>query len=80
MKTVPLQLKSWPATCGTTTSSKQANIGRLVRPKVPKLTPIHRPTEVTEIFFMGIGNAFYGVANLLINRGTAKIVLSSENG
>nr|ABI74745.1 putative histone deacetylase [Monascus purpureus] len=26
------------------------------------------PNEATEIFFMGIGNAFYGVANLLINR------------
>ncbi|KAF4291467.1 hypothetical protein LV165_005248 [Aspergillus fumigatus] len=27
------------------------------------------PNEATEIFFIGIGNAFYGVANLLINRG-----------
>lgn len=25
--------------------------------------------EVREIFLFGIGNAFYGVANLLINRG-----------
>ncbi|KAE8134720.1 hypothetical protein BDV38DRAFT_285494 [Aspergillus pseudotamarii] len=28
------------------------------------------PNEATEIFFLGIGNAFYGVANLLINRDT----------
>ncbi|GLA43077.1 histone deacetylase hda1 [Aspergillus niger] len=28
------------------------------------------PSEATEIFFMGVGNAFYGVANLLINRET----------
>ncbi|RAH49355.1 histone deacetylase hdaA [Aspergillus brunneoviolaceus CBS 621.78] len=28
------------------------------------------PNEATEIFFIGIGNAFYGVANLLINRET----------
>ncbi|KAL2828050.1 hypothetical protein BDW59DRAFT_143701 [Aspergillus cavernicola] len=28
------------------------------------------PNEATEIFFIGIGNAFYGVANLLINRDT----------
>ncbi|OJJ32761.1 hypothetical protein ASPWEDRAFT_42791 [Aspergillus wentii DTO 134E9] len=28
------------------------------------------PNEATEIFFVGIGNAFYGVANLLINRDT----------
>ncbi|KAI9368120.1 hypothetical protein BJX61DRAFT_241562 [Aspergillus egyptiacus] len=26
------------------------------------------PNDATEIFFIGIGNAFYGVANLLINR------------
>ncbi|KAL4747341.1 hypothetical protein BDW72DRAFT_182965 [Aspergillus terricola var. indicus] len=28
------------------------------------------PNEATEIFLVGIGNAFYGVANLLINRET----------
>ncbi|KAE8149612.1 hypothetical protein BDV25DRAFT_156032 [Aspergillus avenaceus] len=28
------------------------------------------PNDATEIFFLGIGNAFYGVANLLINRDT----------
>ncbi|GIC90184.1 histone deacetylase hdaA [Aspergillus udagawae] len=28
------------------------------------------PNEATEIFFVGIGNAFYGVVNLLINRDT----------
>ncbi|KAL4864518.1 hypothetical protein BDV12DRAFT_176065 [Aspergillus spectabilis] len=28
------------------------------------------PNEAKEIFFIGIGNAFYGVANLLINRET----------
>ncbi|GAB1192418.1 hypothetical protein APSETT444_001609 [Aspergillus pseudonomiae] len=28
------------------------------------------PNEATEIFLLGIGNAFYGVANLLINRDT----------
>ncbi|KAL5340649.1 hypothetical protein BJX70DRAFT_360823 [Aspergillus crustosus] len=28
------------------------------------------PNEATEIFFIGIGNAFFGVANLLINRET----------
>ncbi|KAL4805033.1 hypothetical protein BDV18DRAFT_141785 [Aspergillus unguis] len=28
------------------------------------------PNEATEIFLMGVGNAFYGVANLLINRDT----------
>ncbi|KAF7585373.1 Histone deacetylase hda1 [Aspergillus hancockii] len=28
------------------------------------------PNEATEIFFLGIGNAFYGIANLLINRDT----------
>ncbi|OJJ56588.1 hypothetical protein ASPSYDRAFT_134468 [Aspergillus sydowii CBS 593.65] len=28
------------------------------------------PNEATEIFLIGIGNAFYGVANLLINRET----------
>ncbi|KAL2846671.1 hypothetical protein BJY01DRAFT_213339 [Aspergillus pseudoustus] len=28
------------------------------------------PNEATEVFFIGIGNAFYGVANLLINRET----------
>lgn len=33
-----------------------------------------RPNDATEIFLVGIGNAFYGVANLLINRGG----LSSE--
>lgn len=26
------------------------------------------PNEATQVFFMGIGDAFYGVANLLINR------------
>ena len=30
----------------------------------------NRPNEATEIFFIGMGNAFYGVANLLINRET----------
>lgn len=29
----------------------------------------NRPNDATEIFLFGIGNAFYGVANLLINRG-----------
>ncbi|GAB1218485.1 hypothetical protein ATERTT37_007741 [Aspergillus terreus] len=28
------------------------------------------PNEATEIIFIGVGNAFYGVANLLINRDT----------
>ncbi|OJJ43996.1 hypothetical protein ASPZODRAFT_18771 [Penicilliopsis zonata CBS 506.65] len=28
------------------------------------------PNEAKEVFFVGIGNAFYGVANLLINRET----------
>lgn len=28
-----------------------------------------RPNEATHIFFLGVGDAFYGVANLLINRG-----------
>ncbi|PKY08662.1 histone deacetylase [Aspergillus campestris IBT 28561] len=28
------------------------------------------PNDATEIFLLGIGNAFYGVANLLINRDT----------
>ncbi|KAL4892077.1 histone deacetylase Hda1 [Aspergillus ambiguus] len=28
------------------------------------------PNEATDIIFMGIGNAFYGIANLLINRDT----------
>lgn len=34
-----------------------------------RLTSNLRPSEATEIFLIGIGNAFYGVANLLINRG-----------
>jgi histone deacetylase 6 len=28
-----------------------------------------RPNEATHVFFIGVGDAFYGVANLLINRG-----------
>jgi hypothetical protein len=27
------------------------------------------PNMVKDVFFIGIGNAFFGVANLLINRG-----------
>jgi histone deacetylase 6 len=27
------------------------------------------PNEATHVFFIGVGDAFYGVANLLINRG-----------
>lgn len=29
-----------------------------------------RPNDATEIFFLGVGDAFYGLANLLINRET----------
>ena len=42
--------------------------GFLTLGKQKRLT-LSRPNEATEIFFIGMGNAFYGVANLLINRG-----------
>lgn len=57
--------RNWLATCGTTTSSTMSpDPGHGIR-----LMMVLRPNEATEIFFIGIGNAFYGVANLLINRG-----------
>ena len=37
--------------------------------KKQKRLTLSRPNEATEIFFIGMGHAFYGVANLLINRG-----------
>lgn len=77
MKIGPLQPKSWPATCGTTTSSKQSDFS--ISQLNTKLRPINRPTEATEIFFMGIGNAFYGIANLLINRGAPNASWSQGN-
>lgn len=56
--------RNWPDTCGTTTLSKF-----LRRLLLGNTVNCPRPNEATEIFFIGIGNAFYGVANLLINRG-----------
>lgn len=71
MRTVLLQPKSLLDTCGIITSSMWS---RAESVKGWRLT-VYRPNEATEIFFIGIGDAFYGVANLLINRGT-HVVLS----
>lgn len=42
-----------------------------------KLILSDRPNEATEIFFLGVGDAFYGVANLLINRGMFRLLFFS---
>jgi histone deacetylase 6 len=65
--TARLPLKSLPDTCGTTTLS-ELYPRKLV---VIGLTSYHSANEATEVFLLGVGNAFFGVANLLINRGRA---------
>jgi histone deacetylase 6 len=65
MRTDQMPPRSWPHTCGTTTSSKPIYPNSGYR----KLTHIYSANQATEIFLLGVGNAFYGVANLLINRG-----------
>lgn len=67
--------KSWQDTSGTTISSRSHSPHDLQRSMQIWNPGTHRsfydrPNEATEIFFIGMGNAFYGVANLLINRET----------
>lgn len=69
-RTVLLQPKSLLAICGITTSSMVIE-NRSVESW--RLT-VYRLNEATEIFFIGIGDAFYGVANLLINRGMLELL------
>jgi hypothetical protein len=62
-------LKSLPDTCGTTTLSE------LWRTKyiVIELTSYQSANQATEIFLLGVGNAFFGVSNMLIHRGTFRL-------
>lgn len=71
MKAKIATVQKWPidspSTYGKTTSSTP--LPRPLSPNVPPLTRTHpRPNDSTEIFFLGIGDAFAGLANLLITK------------
>lgn len=55
--------KSLPSTCGRTILSKE-NIPATEQPSKKSSS-----NEATEIFFLGVGNAYHGIMYLLNNRG-----------
>lgn len=65
--TVPMQPRSWRHICGTTILS---TFVWLIVDRGSVVADRGRPNDATHIFFLGVGDAFYGVANLLINRGS----------
>lgn len=66
MSIAQVRLKNWLGTCGIITLSMPQTFLEFF---LSIILTTGRPNEATHIFFIGVGDAFYGVANLLINRG-----------